>query len=120
MGNARGAMRIAGYATPSLRLRNASWRLARQMKNGDASLDRSTTRSLTATVLYALQTDLSTEARVKLLQSKSLLFRPRLAQAVVDADGLVEPICLCLVGLVVGIAVVGLFLPLISLINGLA
>jgi type II secretory pathway component PulF len=114
------ALRIAGYATPSLRLRNASWRLARQMKNGDASLDRSTTRSLTATVLYALQTDLSTEARVKLLREVSRCYSDRALRRLSWTRGLVEPICLCLVGLVVGITVVGLFLPLISLINGLA
>lgn len=114
------ALRIAGYATPSLRLRSASWQLATQMKTACAAQSSYTAQNLTATVVYALEADLPAASRVKLLREVSRCYADHARRRLSWTRGLVEPICLCLVGLVVGITVVGLFLPLFSLIHGLA
>ena len=114
------ALRLAGLASGSPRLKRAASRLASQMETrGD--IDQPSYRlPLTATVLHALRAELPTTSRVRLLRELSCCHAERARVLLSWTRGIFEPIFILLVGLVVGTTVIALFLPLLSLIQGLS
>jgi type IV pilus assembly protein PilC len=114
------AVQIAGAASQSPRLRRAAWRLAGELEhNGKPNIEvyRAT---ITATVLHALGSELPTASRSALLEEISRCHATRAAQSLSWTHGIVEPLLIVIVGLMMGSVVVALFMPLISLIQGLS
>lgn len=114
------ALRLAGMATESLTLRRAAWQMANDLEAGSSAPGLAQRRILSATVVHALTGDLSPKARVRLLRAVSESYAQRAAQKLSWTRGVIEPIAICVIGLLVGIVVIALFMPLISLVNGLA
>ena len=114
------ALRLAGMATESGRLRHAAWRLANQLESRSPAIRPSERYALTSTVVHALTSDLRSGARVRLLREVGACYAQRAEKSMSWTRGIIEPIAICAIGLVVGSVVIALFLPLISLIQGLA
>jgi type IV pilus assembly protein PilC len=114
------ALRVAGYATNSMRLRRAAWRLAREIDRGSGIAVPLARDPLSQTVRHALEAEMPPEARVKLLREVSRCHARRGALRLSWTRGLIEPIGICVVGVIVGGTVLALFMPLFSLIQGLS
>jgi len=114
------ALRIAGFATDSPRVRRAAWRLARDLAAGHALTLHSYQPFLTATVLHALREEMPTASRVRLLSEVGACHAQRARRRLSWTRGIIEPIAILVIGLVVGGVVIAMFLPLISLIQGLS
>ena len=76
--------------------------------------------TITATVLYALRGDLPLRPRVRLIRQLSAAYTERADRSLSWTRGVVEPLAIAVVGSIVGIAVIALFLPLFTLIQGLS
>lgn len=114
------ALRIAGHCVQRSRLRRAAWRMANELEVESPPPHRRNLNPLTASVCYAATAPMSPEARIHLLREISACHADRVRVGLSWTNGLVEPAAICLVGIAVGLVVLGLFLPLIKLINGLA
>jgi hypothetical protein len=77
-------------------------------------------RPLSATVCHAIAANVPSPTRVHLLREISATQADRVKTGLSWTSGLVEPAAICLVGLMVGLVVIGLFMPLIMLIEGLS
>jgi len=110
------ALRIAGFAIRRLRLRQAGWRLAGDIeaRRGAQRTDR---RLLTATFLHALQSDMPASSRIRLLKELSCCHADRARHRLSWTRGIIEPITIGVIGLLVGGIVIGLFLPLITVVT---
>ena len=75
---------------------------------------------LTATVLYALRTEMPAATRVRLLSEIGVCHGERARRFLSWTHGIIEPLAIAAVGLVVGATVLALFLPLVSLVQGLS
>jgi type IV pilus assembly protein PilC len=113
------ALRIAGFTVHRSQMQRAAWRLANELESTDRFSQRDFERPLTASVAYALAADMPTESRVRLLREISNSHADRTNINLSWASGIVEPIAIFAVGLVVGLTVMGLFLPLVKLVEGL-
>jgi len=113
------ALRLAGGATKSPRLQRAAWRAAGVIEVGGVN-GFSNRRILTASVLHAVEADLPRRSRVTLLRELSRCHGERAMTFLSWTRGVIEPVAIVFVGLIVGVFVVGLFLPLLSLIQGLS
>jgi type II secretory pathway component PulF len=114
------ALRIAGFATRKPRLRRASWRLANEMEAGGECKLATYRRTLTATLLHALRADMPAASRIHLLKQVSCCHADRARSRLSWTRGIIEPITICVIGLIVGGIVLALFLPLVNLITGLS
>jgi type IV pilus assembly protein PilC len=114
------ALRIAGFTVNQSRMRQAAWQLANDVEATGAFSERAYEEPLTATVAYALSGDMPTASRVHLLRDISNCHAERVRIGLGWTTGLVEPLAICLVGVLVGLTVLGLFIPLIKLIEGLS
>jgi type II secretory pathway component PulF len=114
------ALRIAGFTTRRTRLRTAAWRLANDFETGQGSTQPIRRHPLTATVLYALGTEMAAPSRIHLLREISDCYAGRVRLRLSWTHGIIEPISICLVGLFVGLVVLALFLPLVRLVTGLS
>jgi type IV pilus assembly protein PilC len=110
------ALRLAGSAAESPRLKRAAWRAAGEIDAGGIS-DFANRRILTSSVLNAVEADLPSRSRVTLLRELSRCHGERAAMLMSWTRGVVEPISIILVGFVVGMSVIGLFLPLLTLLQ---
>ncbi len=113
------ALRLAGFATGSPRLKRAAWRMAGEISAGGDVLPQAYQRTRTVTAFHALRSDLPLASRVRLLREVSGGHAERARILLSWTRGVIEPISIMLIGLLVGWVVVGLFLPLFSLIQGL-
>lgn len=77
-------------------------------------------RVLSRMVRYALIAPMPVTARVKLLREVSVNHSQRTQQRLSWTQGIVEPLAIFAIGLMVGIALLALFMPLINLVSGLA
>ena len=112
------SLRVAGFTTYG-RLRRAAWRLADAIESkADRSLPKSC-QHMTATMLYALQSDLATTSCIRLLRGISSNYADRAQSRLSWTCGIIEPIIICLIGIFVGGIVVALFLPLVNLVSSL-
>jgi type II secretory pathway component PulF len=114
------ALRIAGFVVNRSRMQQAAWRLANELESTGRFSQRAYERPLTASVAYALAADLATESRVRLLREISNSHADRTSINLSWASGIVEPIAIFAVGVVVGLTVIGLFSPLVKLVEGLS
>lgn len=114
------ALRLAGLATGNAPLRRAAQRAAEDAEAGSPFANASARRQLTATILHALAQDSAPEARIQLLREISAGYAERARKRLSWTRGIIEPLAICAIGFVVGATVVALFLPLVTLVQGLA
>jgi type IV pilus assembly protein PilC len=114
------ALRIAGFTVNQPRVREAAWQLANDIESTGGFSQVAYQRPLTATVALALAADTSLASRVRLLREISNCHAERVRIGLSWSSGIVEPAAICVVGIAVGCAVLGLFLPLVSLIERLS
>jgi type II secretory pathway component PulF len=114
------ALRIAGFSTRNSRLRRAAWNLASEMESVGGRGQHVPSRPLTATVLHALRSDMATASRIHLLREVSQCHAERTRRRFSWTHGIIEPVTICVVGILVGGTVIGLFVPLVKLIEGLS
>jgi type II secretory pathway component PulF len=114
------AVRLAGIATGNPPIRRAASRAASDLDAG-SNLDPSGSKTiLTATVLHALRSNTAATSRIGLLREISASYADRARRRLSWTRGIIEPLAVCVIGLVVGGTVLALFLPLVSLIHGLS
>jgi type IV pilus assembly protein PilC len=118
--NLADALRIAGFTVNQLRVQRAAWQLANDLELAGRFSPRAYERPLTATVAYALTPEMTSESRVRLLREVSDCHAERVRIGLSWASGIVEPLAIFVVGCVVGLTVLGLFLPLMMLIQHLS
>jgi type II secretory pathway component PulF len=114
------SLRIAGFTVNHSRLQRSAWNLANQLDTAGNRPERIKPKALTAAVIYALSADLPATSRVRLLRDISACHAERVRIGLSWTSGIVEPLGICFVGLVVGMVVLALFLPLVRLIEGLS
>jgi type IV pilus assembly protein PilC len=114
------ALRIAGFTVNQSRMRRAAWKLADDIESTGLVSQQAYRRPLTATVLHALAPEVAPASRVRLLRDISACHAERVRTGLSWTSGIVEPIAICLVGLIVGSVVIALFLPLVKLVEGLS
>lgn len=114
------SLRLAGMVTASQRIRRAAWQLANDLETGSQTLQPIQRRILTETVIHALRDDMPAGARIRLLREVGSSYAFRASTRMSWTRGIVEPIAICVVGLMVGAVVLSLFLPLITLVIGLS
>jgi type II secretory pathway component PulF len=114
------ALRIAGHCAQSPRLQRAAWRLARDVERNEALplLRRST--SLPQSVIFALRGEIHEAARIRLLREVGQCYAQWADLRLSWKHGLIEPLAVIIVGLLVGLTLVALFLPVLMLIQGLS
>jgi type IV pilus assembly protein PilC len=113
------ALHVAGFLTPRKHYRHALWRLAEEQKSNAGETTFSVPRRL-ATIAFALRADLPRQSRVRLLREITEANLERTRRRLSWTRGLIEPVSIILIGLMVGVVVISLFLPLLRLINGLS
>lgn len=116
----REAVRLAGQAANSSRLRRAAWRLSRDLELGEPVQRAAYRPILTSTVLHSLTAAMPLAARIRLLREISSSYAERSRARVSWTRGMVEPLAIGVIGVVIGVTVIGLFLPLVSLVQGLS
>jgi type II secretory pathway component PulF len=113
------ALRIAAGATNRSRYRSAAAQLADAVQLGGRNAP--TPRSpLKATMQHALLSDYSTAARVRLLRELGRSDAERVRKRFSWAEGIVEPVAILLVGLLVGLVVLAVIMPMFSLVTNLS
>jgi type IV pilus assembly protein PilC len=113
------ALRIAGFASNKPRLQRAAARLADAL-HSDKTAPPPDQRYLTTTVLYALSSDMPITSCVRLLREVSDCHAERRSALLSWTRGFAAPIAVAVIGIFVGIMVLALFLPMVSLINNLS
>jgi type IV pilus assembly protein PilC len=113
------AVELAGIAAKSPRLYRAATRFAQASLSSrdDSEAER---RILPATVMHAFTADISGRSRVRLLRELSEAYFERARARRSWTSGIVEPLAIIVIGFIVGWVVIALYLPLVSLVSGLA
>jgi type IV pilus assembly protein PilC len=114
------ALRLAGQATGNAAIRRASDRAAKRVEAGGAFVSSSDHQQLTATILYALGQDNLPAARIHVLREISAGYTEQARRRLSWTRGVIEPLAICMIGIVVGATVLALFLPLVTLVQGLS
>ncbi len=114
------ALQVAGLLTRRKRYRYAFWRLADEQKSGTNEPQNFVAPPRLATIVYALRTDLTTETRVRLLREITETNLEKSRRRLSWTRGFIEPLSIVVIGILVGLVVISLFLPLIRLVDGLA
>jgi len=114
------SLRLASSAVNRPRLKQAAWRLASQIEAGGEVESATDRRTITASVLHTLLADLPRKARAATLREISRCHAKRGAAAPDWTQGAFEPISILVVGFLVAMTVIGLYLPLLSLIQALS
>jgi len=114
------ALRIAGFTTNRVAMQRAAWRLANDMESGVFAAGQFERPPVTATILYALSSEMPVASRIRLLRQVGDANAERTRVRLSWTRGIIEPLAICVIGLVVAMVVLGLFLPLVNLINGLS
>jgi type IV pilus assembly protein PilC len=115
-----GAVRVGGFASNNSRLARSASRLANDIESG-VSLPRHEGNSvLSAAVRHALRAEMQPRPRIRLLSELSQCYSERARHNLSWTCGFIEPLAICLIGVVVGGAVLALFLPLLTLIQALS
>ena len=115
------AILIAGRASQSLRFRNASERLSRDIGSSEKFSHQSiVAHNFPALVIYALEAGPNGGPSIALLRQVSLNYFDRVRQRFSWSAGLLAPLSMVGVGLCVGFVVISIFMPLVSLITALS
>jgi type II secretory pathway component PulF len=112
------ALRIAGYSMNRRRLRTAAWQMADDLAE-DGGANSAGSQMLSPAVVHALCTPMSAGSRIRLLRELSACDAQRMRMRLSWTTGIIEPVTICVVGIIVGLTVLALFLPLVKLIEGL-
>ena len=113
------ALRLVGRGCSCRWLKREANRLAKALESEQAYVIQPYSYSLPATVLYAMQAGPEGTANVRLLQELADIYSERVYNRFDWTTGFVPQIAVLIVGLFVGGVVFALYLPLVSLINGL-
>ncbi len=114
------ALRVAGFSIGSSRLQRSAWRLANDLERGPLLESRRERQFLTATVWHCLATDSPRPVQIHMLRELSVCFSQRVQNRLSWARGFIEPLAICVVGIIVGFTVLALFMPMLSLVSGLS
>lgn len=114
------SLRIAGFTVDQTRIRQSAWQLATDLEVAAGPLPSAARRALTSSVTLALGPEIKPESRIRMLREISECHAERVRIGTSWTTGLFEPLAICAVGFVVGCTVLGLFLPLVSLVEGLS
>jgi type II secretory pathway component PulF len=114
------ALRISGHCTQSPRLQRAAWQVAREAERNEGLPLLKYTNPLTQTVLYALRFPMPDASRIHLLREVGRNHALRAAKLLSWTQGVMEPLAICILGILVGFTVLSLVLPLVRLIQGLS
>lgn len=114
------ALRIAGFTANQSRIKQASWKLANEIESTGGFAVSNYERPLTASITHALASDAPSTSRVRLLREISNCHAERVNIGLSWATGIIEPLAICVVGVVVGCTVIALHLPLVKLVEGLS
>jgi type II secretory pathway component PulF len=113
------AVRLAGTAAKSARLGRAASRLAQAFDAGQ--LMRAEARPIIPrAVVHALAGPMAHPSRLRLLGELSQIYGERSLATASWTRGIIEPLAIILIGVIVGLVVLALFLPLALLVQGLA
>jgi len=111
------ALRLAGRASGRGWLNREAMSLAEKIESPD---DRPWCSRLPPTLLYALRAGTGGTPNLRLLQELAELYAERVHARFDWSSGFVPQFAILFVGIVVGFVLLGLFLPLVQLINGLS
>lgn len=114
------ALRVAAFTSHRGRLRRGAWQLARDIEQGESQPPIDSWHPLTASIGYALQSNLPLGTRIHVLREISQCHADRARMRLSWTRGMAEPITIAVVGLFVGTIVIALFLPLVKLVEGLS
>lgn len=114
------AVRLAGEATGRTRMERAAMQLAEAWTSHGVPSQAQTPIAIPLAVQHALCGDISTQARVALLREYGTSHSEQAQRKLSWNYDLYGPIALIAVGLIVGWAVMALFLPLVSLVSNLS
>jgi type IV pilus assembly protein PilC len=114
------ALRLAGIATNSGPMRRAAWRIAADLEADRPFSPWRSRAILTSTIVRAVQLDVPNASRIRLLSEVSSCYAERARMRLSWTRGIIEPVAIVVIGLLVGATVLALFLPLVTLLNGLA
>jgi len=114
------ALRLAGQATGNSPIRRAADRAAKRVEAGGDFPSSSDRKQLTATILYALGQNSLPAARIHLLREISAGYAEHARRRLSWTRGIIEPLAICVIGIVVGATVIALFLPLVNLVQALS
>lgn len=114
------ALRIAGHCAQSPRLQRAAWRLARDVERNEGLPLLKRSSALPQTVVFALYGEMHEAARIRLLREVGQCYGQWADSRLSWKHGLMEPLAVIIVGLLVGLTLVALFLPVLMLIQGLS
>ena len=118
--DAPNALRIASRTTGSSLLNRAAYQLAGETESGQDIAPAKYRGTITASVAWAVQSQVPLPARIALLRELSTNHAGRAGEFLSWTHGIVQPMFILVIGLLVGAVVLALFLPLISLIQGLS
>jgi type IV pilus assembly protein PilC len=113
-------LKVAGLLTNRQGLRNSVWRLADELQVNASAAKQLQPPPKMASVYYALRSEISTQARVRLLREITQANAEQVRLRLSWTRGVIEPVGIFMIGLLVGIVVLSLYLPLVKLIEGLA
>jgi len=111
---------VAGFLTNRKGLRKAIWRLADQMQINIGAARQLESPPKMAAIYHALRSEMPTQSRVHLLRGFAQAHAEKARLRLSWTRGMIEPAAIIVIGLVVGFVVISLFIPLISLIEGLS
>ncbi|MFO0789677.1 MAG: type II secretion system F family protein [Pirellulales bacterium] len=114
------ALRIAGFTVEQWRTRQAAWQLANDVEATGTFAPQTYREALSAPIVHVLSPGTSVSTRLRLLREISSCHAERMRVGLSWTSGILEPIAIVLVGLIVGCTVLGLFLPLVKLVEGLS
>jgi type II secretory pathway component PulF len=112
------AVRIAAHTTRHPAMQGAGWDLAAALE-ADAPDPPPKLRPVPTTAAYALQADLPSAARQRLLLEISGCYADWTSRRRWWSRGLIGPAAILVVGIAVGFVVLALFIPLVTLVNSL-
>lgn len=112
------ALSLSSFAAGSPRLARACNRLASSL--GSVRQGAQTETAIPLTTLHALTAELPHQSRLNLLRELSRVYSDRALLRTSWTNGVLEPLTIVLMGVLVGFVVFALFLPLITLVQGLA
>lgn len=114
------ALGLAGLATGNGSIERAAQRVAASLAGATETWPDKNRRLLTRTVHFALVSTDASAHRVRLLREISLNHAERMRWRLSWTRGFIEPLAICLVGLIVGVVALALFLPMFHLVQGLS
>ena len=113
------AIRIASYASSGNQSRRIAWQWANDLETHTPIPPSQIRRPITSTMAYAVQSDLPLKSQVRLLEKSRPVYAEHSRFCLSWTSGVVEPILMCMIGVVVGGVVLSLFWPLVKLVSPL-